>query len=82
MTNTSKIILGLLGAGAVGIAIGLLVAPEKGEDMRKKISDTANDLASKIGDIISAGKGKISEMAGTVAKEAEGMTGGVEEKMS
>ena len=43
MTSTSKIILGIVGAAAVGVAIGMLLAPEKGADIRKKISDTACD---------------------------------------
>ncbi len=75
MTSTSKIILGLLGAAAAGIAIGMLMAPEKGADIRKKISDTANDLADKVGDMIDAGKEKISEITGTVTKQAEGLAG-------
>lgn len=81
MTNSSKIILGLLGATAAGIAIGLLVAPEKGADIRRKISETANDFASKVGDVISAGKEKFSEMASTVTKKAEDISGGVNENI-
>lgn len=73
MENTSSTILGLLAAAAAGIAIGLLIAPEKGVDMRKKIIDTANDLGSKAGDIISAGKEKLAAVSGMVSKEAEGM---------
>lgn len=73
MENTSSTILGLLAATAAGIAIGLLIAPEKGVDMRKKIIDTANDLGTKAGDIISAGKDKLAAVSGKVAKQAEGM---------
>jgi len=71
--NTSNTILGLLGATAVGIAIGLLIAPEKGEDMRKKIVDTANDLGSKASDLISTGKDKLTEISGKITKQAEGL---------
>lgn len=71
--NTSKIILGLIGATAVGVAIGLLIAPEKGEDMRKKIVDTANDLGSKASDLISTGKEKLTEITGKITKQAEGL---------
>jgi len=43
--------LGYIGAflsGAIaGAAIGLLVAPEKGEDTRTKISDTIDDFCKK-----------------------------------
>lgn len=70
--KTSNIILGLLGATAVGVAIGLLIAPEKGEDMRKKIVDTANDLGSKASDLISTGKEKLTEITGKITKHADG----------
>lgn len=74
MKNSSDTILGLLAATAAGIAIGLLIAPEKGADMRKKIVDKANDLGSKAGDIINAGKDKLSELSGKVANQAETVT--------
>jgi len=77
MTNTSKIIFGLLGAAAAGVAIGMLMAPEKGADMRKKISDGANDLACRVTDLISSGKEKISDVASTVSRQAEGIVNDV-----
>lgn len=71
--STSKIIFGILGATAAGIAIGLLLAPEKGADMRKKISDSASDLASSVNDLIAAGKEKIAGVTNTVTKQADGI---------
>ncbi len=72
MTSTSKIIFGLLGATAAGIAIGMLMAPEKGSDIRKKLSDSASDLASTVTDLIATGKEKIAEISSTVTKQADG----------
>jgi len=77
MTSTSKIILGVLGAAAAGIAIGMLMAPEKGADMRKKIGDTASDLAGRVGELITSGKEKISEVVNTVSKQSEGLVNDV-----
>jgi len=48
MTTQSKVLLGILGAAAAGVVIGLLIAPEKGEDMRKKIRKTAGDWAENL----------------------------------
>lgn len=48
MTTTTKVILGLIGAAAVGAAVGLLLAPEKGSDLRKNISDRAGKLTDKL----------------------------------
>ena len=73
MENSSKIILGLLGAAAAGIAIGMLMAPDKGSEIRKKISDKAGDLASRVGDLVSYGKEKFDEVAGTVTKQTDGI---------
>lgn len=59
MSNPNKIILGLLGAAAAGIVLGILLAPDKGGEVRKKIADKANDLASRIGELISSSKEKM-----------------------
>ena len=40
MTTKSKVILGLVGAAAAGVIVGLLLAPEKGSDLRKKVKET------------------------------------------
>ena len=73
MENSSKIILGLLGAAAAGIAIGMLMAPDKGTELRKKLTDKAGDWATKVGDLVTYGKDKFDEVAGTVSKNAEGL---------
>ena len=36
--KTSKTILGILGAAAAGVAIGMLFAPDKGTNTRKKLA--------------------------------------------
>lgn len=48
MSTKSKIVLGVVGALAAGVVIGLLVAPEKGSDMRKRIRKTAGDWADNL----------------------------------
>jgi gas vesicle protein len=48
--NTSKLIIStLLGAGA-GLLVGLLIAPEKGVETRRKISEVGNKYASSLKD--------------------------------
>lgn len=75
MSNPNKIILGLIGAAAVGIAVGLLLAPDKGGEVRQKIADKATDIASRIGEFITSGKDKISEMGEKVAGKAQSVSG-------
>lgn len=50
MNAKSKTALGILGGVAVGAAVGMLFAPAKGKDTRKKIKSNANDLKCKAED--------------------------------
>jgi gas vesicle protein len=63
MSTTSKLIVGILGAAAAGVVIGLLVAPEKGTDMRKKIRKTAGGWVDSLGQLWSRGKEYASDGA-------------------
>ncbi len=70
MSNPNKIILGLLGAAAAGVAIGILLAPDKGGEVRKRIADKATDIASRIGELISSGKEKLEDAGDTIANKS------------
>ena len=61
MGNNSKILLALLAGAAAGVAIGLLIAPEKGSESRKKITDTAKKLADTL---LTKAEETLDEMAG------------------
>jgi gas vesicle protein len=50
--NTGKAILAVLVGAAAGAALGILLAPEKGSDTRKKIIRKGEDLASSLNDKI------------------------------
>ena len=56
MTTTAKIALGVIGAVAAGVVIGLLIAPEKGSEMRKRIKNTAGSWADNINNLFVKGK--------------------------
>ena len=43
-----KTSLSILGGIAVGICIGLLIAPTTGSEARKKVSETTSDLIEKL----------------------------------
>jgi gas vesicle protein len=48
MTDTTKIVLGMLAAAAAGAAIGVLFAPEKGTDLRKRLKDNFNEWIDEL----------------------------------
>lgn len=54
--NTEKVIISVLAGIATGALLGILFAPDKGSETRKKIakksSDTVNDLKDKFGNLI------------------------------
>jgi len=66
MTSTSKLILGIVGAAAAGVVIGLLLAPDKGSETRRKIGRTAGEWANSLGHIFDNGKHAVEEMTAKV----------------
>jgi len=70
MSTKSKVILGLVGAAAAGVIVGLLIAPEKGSDLRQKVKDTAGDWASHLTDLFANAKGEIDSLKNKGAKAA------------
>ena len=85
MTTRTKVILGLVGAAAAGVIVGLLVAPEKGTDMRKKVGDTATDWAGRLTDLFANAKGEVDNLktkGANMAKEAANKFSSVQESYS
>lgn len=70
MTTRTKVILGLVGAAAAGVAIGLLLAPEKGSDMRKKLSTTAGGWTDHLTDLFANAKGELQNWKGKGTRAA------------
>ncbi|RYY59698.1 MAG: YtxH domain-containing protein [Chitinophagaceae bacterium] len=63
MTTKSKMVLGLVGAAAAGVALGLLLAPEKGTDLRARIGKTAGDWGDSLTDLFANAKGELQNLA-------------------
>ena len=78
MTTKSKVILGLIGAAAVGVAVGLLLAPEKGTDLRRNIGRATGDWADHLTDLFANAKGELSSLG----KKASRRAGNVSESYS
>jgi len=61
MKNGVKMTLGLLGAVAAGVIIGLMVAPEKGSETRARIKRTTGSWVDQLGNILSTGRDAAEE---------------------
>jgi gas vesicle protein len=49
----SRTVIALLAGAAVGAVLGILLAPDKGEESRKKVKKTAEDCVDKVKDTLS-----------------------------
>ena len=74
MNSTGKVLLAIIGAAAAGAIIGMLVAPEKGSDLRKKLSDTAGDWSTQLSQLLAQGKAQLDNLKQTATNEAENLT--------
>jgi gas vesicle protein len=80
MTTGTKVFLGILGAAAAGVVIGLLIAPEKGSETRKRIAKTTSDWADQVGSLLKNGreefenlKSKARHMKSTAEQKASNL---------
>ena len=62
MRDSGKVLGALLLGAAAGAALGLLLAPEKGSEMRKKIMETGDDLIGELTDKIEEGKKALNDL--------------------
>jgi gas vesicle protein len=69
--SKGKVLLGLLAGVAVGAALGILFAPDKGWNTRKRISkkaeDLTNDLREKFDEFIDMVSVKVDEVKSKVS---------------
>lgn len=70
--NSSKLLAGILLGATVGAVLGILFAPDKGSETRKKISDSTNDLGDNL-------KTKFSEMTDSIKEKFESIKGDANE---
>jgi gas vesicle protein len=68
--SSGKVLLGVLAGMAVGAALGVLFAPDKGWNTRKRISKKGEDIADDLGDKFEEFLDSISVKMDDVKEEA------------
>ena len=69
--KTSKVVLGVLGGVAVGAIAGILFAPDKGTETRKKIMKKGNDLKKDLKNKAEGLYGSVASKYGNVMDDAK-----------
>lgn len=81
MKTTTKVILGVTVAAAAGAAIGMLLAPEKGKDLQKKIAEGAKDWLAEFASLIKMGKDLANEAKTQGEEKLDMLTAEMNEKL-
>jgi gas vesicle protein len=79
MNNNTKLLVGILGAAAAGLVIGMMIAPEKGSDLRRNLKQTADGWIDELSNWVNKGKEYIDEVRSRASDEASALESEAEE---
>jgi gas vesicle protein len=71
MANTGKLITALLIGATAGAVLGVIFAPDKGSETRRKISERTQELIDQLAQKIEEGKDALSDMTNKARKVAD-----------
>jgi gas vesicle protein len=68
MNTAGKVVVGLMAGAATGAILGILFAPDKGSEIRRKISQRSKDIRynfqNKVGEVLEKAAEKIEHPVG------------------
>ena len=73
----SRFMTGLL----MGVGIGLLLAPEKGEDTRESIAETAGNLKDRFNRLVGRAGARLDDLKDLLENEVEGLSDDVRSRI-
>lgn len=81
MSNNSKVLSALLIGAAAGAVLGILFAPDKGDETRQRISDSANDLADSLKEKLAEGKSLVNDLASRIINTSDFLANKAQEEI-
>ena len=69
--KTTNVIIGMAAAALAGAAIGMLLAPEKGSNLQRKIKEEANKWIDEVKRLVSTGEDLAKETADEADNELQ-----------
>src|SRR5688572_28156700 len=79
MKDNSKVLGALILGAAAGAVLGLMFAPSRGSDLRKKLKDSAEDIIDELADKITEGRETIDELKEKVMGRADNLKSEMED---
>src|SRR4051812_44399185 len=80
--STAKLLCGALVGVATGLALGILNAPDSGEETKKKIKRSAHHFQGRINRILGKGVDGLAELKYIFENEATGLKDDVRERIA
>jgi gas vesicle protein len=71
--SIQKILIGTLAGFAAGLALGVLNAPESGEETRRKINQKADDIKNRVRRFKNTGAQELDELSNIFQNEVQGI---------
>ena len=81
MSTTGKFLLGILGAAAAGAVVGMLIAPDKGTETRKKMVEGIGKFAIDLANVLQSGKANLVSTGEAIADEAQDFANDVNQRV-